>query len=212
MLHDASNMFDRDLPDRLRLRLAQRLPGRSAQRAYSHELSYGRHFGPVRENARQAAVLVLLRWDGNQWLVPLTRRQQGGIHSGQICFAGGGIDPGETVVDAALRECHEETGWEPTKADVIGQLSPIYVYASNNFVSCVVATTSTEPIWNPDEREVAELLEVPLQHLCTDEDQHETTIRRHGSTIQARCFRWQSYEIWGATSMIISELKAVILS
>lgn len=205
-------MFDIQLSQRLTDRLAKPLPGRSAQRVYSHELSYGRHFGPRRINARQAAVLVLLRWDGAQWLVPLTRRQTGGVHSGQICFAGGGIDPGEGVIDAALRECQEETGWAPTKTDVLGQLSPIYVYASNNSVSCVVAATEHRPTWNPDDREVAELLEVPLQHLCTDEAGHETTIEKHGLSTTAKCFRWKSYDIWGATSMIISELKTVILS
>ena len=204
-------MFDLDLPQLLRSRLQQPLPGRIAQQEYSHELSYGRHFGPTRSNARQAAVLVLLRWDGDQWLVPLTRRPPGGIHSGQICFAGGGIDAGERVIDAALRECHEETGWRPPKSDVLGELTPIYVYASNNFVSCVVATTTQTPSWAPDDREVAELLEVPFAHLCTDDQQHETTIQRHGVTTRARCFRWQSYDIWGATSMILAELKAVTL-
>jgi 8-oxo-dGTP pyrophosphatase MutT (NUDIX family) len=205
-------MLDANLPHQLQRRLSQQLPGREAQRLYSHELSYGRHFGPSLDTARRAAVLVLMRWDGEQWLLPLTRRPKGGMHSGQICFAGGGIDPGETTIDAALRECQEETGWSPQKAEVIGQLSPIYVYASNNDVACVVAATCHTPSWNPDEREVAELLEVPLRHLCTDDSDHEITIQRHGLQTRAKCFRWQSYEIWGATSMIISELKAVILS
>lgn len=205
-------MLDQNLASRLGDLLSAPLPGRIAQREYSHELSYGRHFGPQKLNARRAAVLVLLRWDGQQWLLPLTRRQPGGIHSGQICFAGGGIESGETPVDAALRECHEETGWMPTKTDVTGQLSPIYVYASNNFVEVVVATTKQIPTWNPNPVEVAELLEVPLQHLCTDTTDHFTTIERGGNRKRARCFRWNSYDIWGATSMIISELKSVILS
>ena len=204
-------MFDIDLNEKLRSRLNQPLPGRPAQRVYSHELSYGRHFGPRRLNSRMAAVLVLMRWDGNQWLLPMTRRAPHGIHSGQICFAGGGVDPGETAVDTALRECHEETGWAPNKTEVIGQLSPIYVYASNNFVQVVVATTRQAPTWNPDEREVSELLEVPLEHLCTDKPEHRTTIERHGLVTTARCFRWGSYDIWGATSMIISELKTAIM-
>ena len=205
-------MFDIDLPRRLRARLARPLPARAAQRIYSHALSYGRHFGPPFANARQAAVLVLLRWDGAQWLLPLTCRPQGGIHAGQICFAGGGIDAGESEVDAALRECREETGWSPERGEVLGQLSPIYVYASNNYVSCVLAATDSQPNWTPDEREVAELIEVPLAHLCNDASNHTTTVTRRGFSTEARCFRWKQYDIWGATSMIISELKATILS
>ena len=196
----------------LRQSIAQKLPGQAAQRKFSHPQSYGRHFGPAFANARRAAVLVLIRWDGNQWLLPLTRRQQGGIHSGQICFPGGGIEPGESAVDAALRECKEETGWAPHLDDVVGRLSSLYVYGSNNYVSCVVAMTQQVPSWSPDTREVAEILEVPLRHLCTDDTFNETEVGKFGLQNRAPCFRWKSHDIWGATSMMISELKTIITS
>lgn len=204
-------MFTPELPSKLRQRLADTLPGRRAQQLFSHELSYGRHFGPPLDSARQAAVLVLLRWDGTQWLLTLTRKQQGqGIHSGQICFAGGGIERGETDTEAALRECQEETGWAPPQSAVVGRLSPIYVYASNNMVSCIVAATLDEPTWQPDDREVGEILEVPLKPLCAQREPMFTQFERHGMRTKARCFRWQDYDIWGATSMMVAELQAVL--
>lgn len=162
-------------------------------------------------NSRRAAVMILMRWDGQQWLVTLTKRPAGGIHSGQICFPGGGLEHGETVTQAALRECEEETGWAPKSSEVLGQLSPIYVYGSDNYVNCLVAMTDREPTWNPDDREVAELLEAPLEHLCTDRQLHETVIERRGMLTKAPCFRWQTYDIWGATSMMLSELKSIIV-
>ena len=208
--------FDLSLIPFLKERLAQPLPGKSAQRLYAHAQSYGRHFGPHFQNSRRAAVLVLMRWAGDRWWFTLMRRPPGGVHSGQICFPGGGIDPGETVIEAALRECGEETGWTPQKTDVIGQLSPIYVYGSDNFASCVVAMTTEEIQWSPDQTEVAELIEVPVEDLCRDEALHYTTISRVGLQSEARCFFWQnetnSYDIWGATSMMISELKSIIMS
>ena len=207
-----TNQFDIRLKERLVRKLSQPLPGRRAQQQFSHELSYGRHFGPMLRQSRVAAVLVLLRWDGQQWLLPMTKRSPGGIHSGQICFAGGGLEAGETPVDAALRECEEETGWCPGASEVLGNMSPIYVYASNNYVNVVVAATQADPDWSPDAREVAELIEVPLQAICTDDAAHFTTIERLGYQSRARCFRWQQYSIWGATSMILSELKSIILS
>lgn len=202
-------MFDSNLPARLRTRLSQPLPGRDAQRPFAHKLSYGRHFGPPKINARKAAVLVLLYRDDEQWVFALTRKQQNqGIHSGQICFAGGGLEPGETDIDAALRECHEETGWAPPETAVVGRLSPLYVYASNNLVSCIVAATTESPTWDPDQREVAELIPVPVRPLVDDEHVHFTSFQRYGLNNQARCFRWKSYDIWGATSMMIAELIA----
>lgn len=203
-------MLDVELPDRLRKRLQEPLPGRAAQRIYSHELSYGRHFGPPHENARNAAVLVLLRWNGEEWLLPMIRRVSGGVHSGQICFAGGGVEPGESPVEAAIRECSEEMGWAPQRTDVLGTLSPLYVFASNNDVQCVIAATTATPLWRPDGREVAELLEVPLKQLCSGDSKHEMAIRHHGFETRAKCFRWQSHHIWGATAMILSELTSIV--
>lgn len=156
--------------------------------------------------------MVLIYWDGADWILPLTQRVAKGIHASQICFAGGGIEGEETPVEAAIRECREETGWAPTKTNVVGQLSPIFVYASNNFVTSIVAVTHERPTWNHDPREVVEVIDVPLQHLCDQAEQYTTYLKRFGQTSTAPCFRWQSYDIWGATSMIISELRAVILS
>jgi len=204
-------MLDAELPARLKQSLAEPLPGRAAQRVYSHPQSYGRHFGPAPAHARQAAIMAFIYWNGSEWILPLIRRVSKGIHASQICFAGGGIDPGETAVEAALRECGEETGWSPTKADVVGQLSPIFVYASNNLVSCIVAITREHPVWNHDPREVDEVIDVPLVHIFRDPRIHETKLNLFGLNSTAPCFRWNSYDIWGATSMIISELKSVIL-
>ena len=165
-----------DLTTLLRDRLSMPLPGRHSQRPFGHQLSYGRHMGPAPAFARRAAVLVLIcrRHDRSSgeasWWIPFTERQQGlGIHSGQICFAGGGIEPGETAEVAALRECEEELGWCPGPEALLGRLSPIYVYASNNLVTPIVSVVDESPQWTPDRREVASVLEVPVEHLCSSD-------------------------------------------
>ena len=195
----------------LRRRLQQPLPGRMAQRQFAHELSYGRHFGPAPADARRAAVLILLHWQRDHWLLPLTIRQQGlGMHSGQISLPGGGIDTTETATDAALRECKEELGWAPHETEVTGQLSPVYVCASNYLVLPVVAVSSQTPAWKPNRQEVAELFEIPVAHLCSDGSESSTHITRHAVTMEAPCFRWKSYCIWGATAMVLAELRAIL--
>lgn len=206
------NQLSLDLPSKLKTALQRPLPGRKVQRRFAHPLGYGRHYGPAPGFARQAAVMVWLYWNDNEWVLPLTKRVARGIHASQICFAGGGLDPGESPEDAALRECCEEMGSAPTKADILGRLSPIFVYASNNLVRCIVAATHEQPQWRPDPTEVEEIIDVPLRHLCEDSQVHRTKLSRYGLPRTAPCFRWNGYEIWGATSMIIAELKAVVLS
>ena len=72
---------------------------------------------------RQAAVLIPIvdRPDGPT--VILTRRADTlTSHSGQVAFPGGRLDPGETAVEAALREAWEEIGLDPAFVEPLGLL------------------------------------------------------------------------------------------
>jgi 8-oxo-dGTP pyrophosphatase MutT (NUDIX family) len=134
------------------------------------------------------------------------------IHARQICLPGGGIDGEESTTEAALRECREEIGWCPRDSEIVGQLSPIYVYASNNLVTPVVAVSTELPVWALSAAEVAELVELPLQHLCSAASLGMIELQRHSLAMNARCFTWQGHTIWGATAMILSELRQVLLA
>ena len=60
---------------------------------------------------KHAAVLVGLVPRRGELYLLLTQRHAGlKAHAGQIAFPGGRIDEGETPLQAALREAHEETG------------------------------------------------------------------------------------------------------
>ena len=91
--------------------LARGLPGAAAQRLFEPELAYGRHAGPAAVDARQAAVLVLVYFQGGTWFVPVTVRTPGmREHAGQIALPGGAVEAEETPRQAALREFKEELG------------------------------------------------------------------------------------------------------
>jgi 8-oxo-dGTP pyrophosphatase MutT (NUDIX family) len=200
-----------ELPAQLAARLQQPLPGWPAQARYQPELSFGRHRGPAPAGARPAAVLIVLYPHEHAWHVPLMLRPlHMPDHGGQVSFPGGLIEAGENSRQAALREYHEELGAPPTGLQVLGSLSPLYLFASNYQITPWVAAAETTPQWQPSQREVERLLEVPLSHLLDPSNTSHVERRQRGLAFRAPCFVWESERIWGATSMILAELVAAV--
>jgi 8-oxo-dGTP pyrophosphatase MutT (NUDIX family) len=200
-----------DLPQQLAARLQRPLPGWSAQAGYQPELSFGRHRGPAPAGARPAAVLIALYPREQAWHVPLMLRPlHMPDHGGQVSIPGGLIETGENSRQAALREYQEELGAPAASLQVLGQLSPLYLFASNYLMLPWVAATTTMPQWHPSEREVERLLEVPLSHLLDPNSTSHVERRQRGLAFRAPCFIWESERIWGATSMILAELVSLL--
>jgi 8-oxo-dGTP pyrophosphatase MutT (NUDIX family) len=203
--------MDADLPSRLAARLKQSLPGRRAQALFEPEMSYGRHFGPPAVDATTAAVLVLLYPVEGQWFVPLTTRPATMVvHAGQISLPGGRVESGETPKAAVFRELEEELGVPRQGTSVLGQLSSLYLYGSNFIVLPWVAAVDARPDFRPSPAEVSELLEVPLAHLIDPAHAGSHARRQRGVAINAPHFLWGRHRIWGATSMILAELVAIV--
>jgi 8-oxo-dGTP pyrophosphatase MutT (NUDIX family) len=174
------------------------------------ELSYGRHAGPAPPGARAAAVILVLFRRGGRWFVPLTKRPTTLLrHAGQVCLPGGTIEPGETSEQAAAREFREELGLDiPIK--MLGQLADCYVFASNFVVTPWLATIPDEPHWQPDAREVEQVVELPIDLLLDANSISSTTIHRSPLAFRAPCYRIDDACIWGATSVILSELAELL--
>lgn len=200
-----------DLPDRLLERLRQPLAGRRGQAAFAPALAYGRHYGPPAHDARRAAVAMLLYQKESHWHLPLTLRPEDiPAHAGQISLPGGVTEADETDEQAALRELEEELGVVADSVRVLGRLSPLYVFASNFWVTPFVVTTAACPDFRPNPTEVAELIELPLAALLDETNYGQHQIQRRGVTFTAPHIAWQRHQIWGATSMMLGELIAVL--
>lgn len=164
-------------------------------------------FRPVeRPPLRDAAVLIPVVEHVEPTLL-LTRRSDAmRSHTGQVAFPGGRLDPGEGVVEAALREAWEEVGLEAEHVEPLG-LSARYETVTGYMVTPVVALVRPgfTLTLNPDE--VAEAFETPLAWLL-DEANHRTQFfEREGVRRYYYEMPWEGRSIWGATAGMIRALR-----
>lgn len=109
--------------------------------------------GSVRDTAGGAAVILTRR--------AATMR----AHAGQWALPGGRVEPGESPVDAALRELQEEVGIEEGREALIGILDD-YPTRSGYVITPVVLWASGQPDIRPDPREVRSVHRVAFTELC----------------------------------------------
>lgn len=175
------------------------------------ELSYGRHTGPALPDARPAAVVVLLYELGGEWHIPLMLRPETlAHHAGQISLPGGIVEPGESSEEAALRELEEELGIARHSSLLLGQLSQLYLYGTNFLITPWIAVLRGLAAFQPNPAEVQEILQVPLAHFLNPANRGRHIEQRGSLRFSAPHFIWQERKIWGATSMILAELAAVL--
>ena len=165
------------------------------------------------ENPRIAAVMMLFYpKNGKTHLVLIVRNAYNGVHSSQIAFPGGKYENTDVdYAETALRETHEEVGIAPNKIEVIKQFSPMYIPPSNFLVHPFLGISKEELQFYPDIREVAGIIELPLSVFLDDEIIIEATLSTsYGNNILVPAFNIQNHVVWGATAMILSELRDVL--
>ena len=192
-------------------RLAAPLPGFAAQRRFEPELSFGRHAGPPRASTTPAAVVVLLYPQAGRWHLPLTLRSDTMLtHARELSLPGGHIDPGETSAVAVLRELREELGVDPRSVELIGQLSALHLFSTGFLLQPWVALVADRPDFQPDPREVAALLEVPLDEVRDRRHDGRHVRARWGVSFEAPHVELAGHRLWGATAMILAEFVALV--
>ena len=123
-------------------------------------------------------------------------------HAGQISFPGGRIEPGETQVEAALREAEEEVGLSGGDIEILGHLPGVTTTAGFH-IAPVLGAIRGRPELRPDPGEVERILVEPVGPLLEPAN-HEPVMREHkGRTYRSWTIRHDREHIWGATARLI---------
>jgi 8-oxo-dGTP pyrophosphatase MutT (NUDIX family) len=164
-------------------------------------------------NPRKAAVLALFYPNEKEetTFILIERARYKGTHSAQISFPGGKIDVSDTNLQAtALREAFEEVGVLSKSIKVIRELTDVYIPPSNFLATPFMAYSEDKPKFITN-YEVENTIEVLLKDLLNESSL--TTVNLTTSYMEntdVPCFKLNNYVVWGATAMILSEIKELL--
>ncbi len=141
----------------------------------------------------------------------LTRRPKHlNRHGGQYALPGGRLDDGESAIEAALRELHEEIGILISEEDVLGVLDD-YRTRSGFIITPVVVWAGRNITVNPDPSEVAKVFRIPLADLLSpripvledSEDKDRSVLSTHIETL--------GHQVFAPTAAFIFQFREVVL-
>ncbi|MDC9723337.1 MAG: CoA pyrophosphatase [Urechidicola sp.] len=166
-------------------------------------------------NPKVSAVLALFYPDAEnttKFLLTL-RASYNGTHSAQISFPGGKKEKNDLNLEqTALRETLEEVGINPSDIEILKQLTDAYIPPSNFLVTPYIGVSNSTPLFKPND-EVDKLIEVKLADLLDDKNVVVKNMNTsYMKNVDVPCFKLNDYIVWGATAMILSEIKQVFKS
>ena len=115
----------------------------------------------------EAAVLVPMHgWPEAPGLVFTERRGDLRRHAGEISFPGGRRDPGEELLETALREAEEEIGLRREHVELAGALPPIGTFVTSYKVHPFVGLIEPGLAFTPNPEEVESVIVASLDELA----------------------------------------------
>lgn len=163
---------------------------------------------------KKAAVMALFYPDSNAEarLLLILRKTYKGVHSNQVGLPGGKTEREDNDLRmTALRETEEEVGVPRNDIEVVCALSQIYIPPSNFEVQPFLGLYKEPRPFIKQLSEVEELVEV----LVTDFMDNTNVISKklttsYAENIDVPAFKLNGYTVWGATAMMLSEIKELL--
>ncbi|MFY0631143.1 MAG: CoA pyrophosphatase [Flavobacteriaceae bacterium] len=164
-------------------------------------------------NPKRAAVLALFYPnEQNEASFLLTERASyKGTHSAQISFPGGKIEASDkNLQETALRETFEEVGIHQETITVIREITDVYIPPSNFLATPFIGYTDRKPSFSIN-NEVQTTIEVRVSDLLNDNNLDQIVMNTsYMNNISVPCFKLNDYIVWGATGMMLSEIKEML--
>ncbi|MFN8232030.1 MAG: CoA pyrophosphatase [Actinomycetota bacterium] len=158
---------------------------------------------------RVAAVLVPVIEAPEPAIVFTLRAAHLSRHAGEISFPGGVQEPGEALVDTALREASEEIGLDPLAPEVLGALAPIHTRVSGFLVVPWVGVLSRSPVLAASDHEIEAIVELPIARLDAAERPMELPVDG-GRTWTGWAYQVDGTTVWGATGWILHRFLELV--
>ncbi len=198
----------------LQYRLQMPLPADEVRKIMAPELRQIKDFKmPNPDKAKKAGVMLMLYPHNDTIYTTLMKRAEDGYtHGGQISFPGGRHEKtDENLIVTALRETEEEFGVAQHLIQVVGQLSDLYIPASNSLVSPSIGVLQQRPLFNPNPKEVDTIIEVTLPYMLNPNIIKQGQIKANRRIqLQAPYYDVHGHILWGATAMMMSEFLAIV--
>ena len=172
-------------------------------------------FSLSRRKPKKAAVLALFYPNRNNetCFSLILRPNYKGIHARQISFPGGKFEKSDNNLKAtALRETYEEIGIRTEDIQIEKQMTNTFIPPSNFLVSPFLGVINYTPtfIFN---HEVEKVIEVKLLDLLNETSVTSKKLSTsYRNNINVPYYKLNDYTVWGATAMMLSEIKDLLKS
>ena len=197
----------------LEITITNDLPGEESHQKMGVNYDQSIELSFSKNNSTPAAVLILLYSEDNEIYFFLTKRTDAlENHKGQISLPGGTQEGNEKLIDTALRETREEIGINKTSISIIGTITPLFVPVTGFMIYPFIGYSLNKLDPKPDPVEVAAIFSVNISDLLNKENRTIEQRSIGGYDVQVPYFKLNDYQVWGATSMILSEFRDLIKS
>lgn len=163
--------------------------------------------------AKKAGVMALFYPDNEDtYLMLILRKTYKGVHSAQVGFPGGRIEEDDFNMEyTALRETYEEIGVPIKMIQVLKAMSLMYIPPSNFTVYPFLGIAQQTPHFVKQDEEVEDLIAVKLSDFMDDNNTTQVKVMTSlKAELEVPAFRLNGHVVWGATAMMLSELKDLL--